>query len=1094
VPQTPPDGERDPPAHTSPSSVSCSACGFANPAQFRFCGGCGATLHPSGADRSVLATRGEPERRQLTVLFCDLVGSSRLANRLDPEELRELIVAYQSACTFVIRRFEGTVARYVGDGILVLFGYPRAHEDDAERAVWCGLELVSTVSALDITARFGQAEGLAVRIGIATGVVVVGDIIGEGAAEELAVLGQTPNLAARMQTLAAPNTVVIAPSTRALVGQRFTFDDLGAQPLAGFADPVRACRVIGPGTSESRFEAAQPSFARLVNREEYTRWLRALWQEASGGRGKVALLSGEPGIGKSRIVQALREQIAGTPYAALHFQCSPYYTNSALHPIIEHIRRAAGIRTEDSAGSKLDRLSVWLSSAPEAPDAVPLLAALLAIPTGARFPMLPMSPQRRKERTFEVLLDLVSRLAATWPLPIVFEDVHWIDPTSMELLTLLVERASDLRVLLVITFRSGFSPPWPQAPHIERREIEKLSREHAADLAEQVAGDRLTQQTIRAVVSKTDGVPLFVEELTKALVGPGDAGAQPRENDRTTPSALAIPSTLQDSLMARLDQLGPAKFTGQVAATIGREFTYELLEAVAQFAPTLVREHLQALEHSGLVHGEPCLDAEQYVFKHALVQEAAYHSLLRSRRRELHMRIAQALEARFPQTVRDTPELIAHHWTEAGVLESAVQAWLAAGRRAAERSEYREAVGHLRTGLALIPRLARPDERVQHELALLLALGPVLITLEGGGTPEVNAVYTRALELCEARPDLEQCFVAEWGWWRISMNHRTGRERADHLLALAQAIGKPEFLVQAHHCQWATLYMLGAHTECCRHVEAGLAAYDVKHGHVHAGLYGGHDARVCALGELALARWMIGKPDAAVESVHAALAWSDTLGHVGSRAHAMDYALVLHKFRRDLRTVHARGRELVAYASEQKLRVHRAKGAFFCAWAEALIHEPAAGLNAMLEAMASEESADTPTDFPLYFEMLAQAYGRAGRIEEALRTVDRAFAVAEQQGIVFWNPELHRRRGELLRAIGERDGAEAAFEEALACAGTFEARALELRAALSLARLHAAHDGPSTARTIVRRLYESYTEGFDTPDLTEARQLLDAKP
>ncbi|MGH8618459.1 MAG: AAA family ATPase [Burkholderiales bacterium] len=1081
----------------SPSSSlpACAACGFANPRESRFCATCGASLGSLAsrlASGAAAAERPQPERRQLTVLFCDLVGSTSLSTRLDPEELRDLILAYQTACTAVIRRYEGTVSRYMGDGILALFGYPRAHEDDAERAVLSALDILAVMATLPVPGGAGGAEPLAARIGIATGVVVVGDLVGEGAAQEEAVVGETPNLAARLQALATPNTVVIAAGTRALIGERFDCADLGAHALKGFAERVPAWQVLAPRFAGNRFEAAQRvGVSPRVNREEQMRWLLQLWATAAQGHGRVALLAGEAGIGKSRMVQALREALAAAPHLVLACQCSPHFVNTALHPVIEYLQRAADIGPEDSPAHKLAKLSAWLG--PQARDAVSLLGALLSIPADARPALPPMSPQRQKELTFDLLLEFMQRLAAERPLLVVFEDVHWIDPTTQEFLGLLIERARKLRALVVLTCRPESLPAWNDRPRIEQRALRNLAPEYALELTRQVAAERLPPSVIEQVVARTDGVPLFVEELTRAVLGSAPAGGE-RDGDGpdAPPSALSIPATLQDSLMARLDQLGPAKLIAQVAGAIGREFNAELLEAVAPLPAERVREGLRDLQYAGLVYAEPGAAGSGYAFKHALVQEVAYESLLRSRRRELHLRIAEVLESRFPQTARDTPELVAHHWTEAGVTGQAIASWLAAGLRASERSEYREAIGHLRRGLTLIPQLADEQVRRERELALLLALGPALITVEGGGTPEVGTLYARTLELCAGTPASEHHFAAHWGWWRASMDHRSGRERADQLLGLARKLSAPSLLMQAHHCQWATLYMLGAHGECRRHIEAGLALYDPDRHRTNAALYGGHDARVCALGEHGLASWMLGHPGEALGHAQAALAWAQELNHVGSRAHAMDYALVLQKFRRNVDAVHQAAGELLAYATEQKLRVHQAKGTFFRGWARALHEDAAGGLKEMLEGIASVREVDTPTDFALYYEMLAEVYARAGRLDEGLRAVDDAFAVAGRYGIVFWNAELHRRRGELLLAAGE-SSADACFEEALACARAQQARSLEVRAAVSLARLRLKAGDRATVDTVLRPLYDTFSEGHDTPDLLEARQLIEAQ-
>jgi predicted ATPase len=707
--------------------------------------------------------------------------------------------------------------------------------------------------------------------------------------------------------------------------------------------------------------------------------------------------------------------------------------------MIEHVERAAGIGREDTPSAKLAKLSAWLGSAPEAHEAVPLLAALLSIPA----PPLPaMSPQRQKERTFELLLGYIERRAAASAVPIVFEDVHWVDPTTQEFLGLLVERVREMRALVVLTFRPVFSPPWRDRPHVELRELGGLAPEHALGLAQQVAGPRLPPATLEQVVAKTDGVPLFIEELTRAVLGSGPLPAH------------AIPSTLQDSLMARLDQLGPAKIIAQVAGALGREFSYELLEAVVPLPAQRLRDGLEALRRAGLVYVDSRVSGPVHVFKHALVQEAAYQSLLRSRRRELHLRTAEVLERRFPQTARDAPELLAHHLTQAGDFERAVTAWLAAGQRASERSEYREAIGHLRTGLGLIPNLADAEARRERELALLLALGPALITTEGGGTPEVSALYQRALDLCAGTPESAPHFAAYWGWWRASMDLRTGREWADRMVRLAGRLAQPALLLQAHHCEWATHYMLGSLGTCCRHIDQGLALYDPERDHPYAALYGGHDARVCALGERALARWLLGHPEEALEHAQAAVAWADELKHVGSRAHAMDYALVLHKFRRDVDKVAAWSETLMAFASEQQLRDHQAKAALFRGWARSMQHDAEGGLSEMLEGMAVFQSVGTPEDVSLYYEMLAEAFGQAGRYEDGLRAVEEAFAQTARCGIRFWSAELHRRRGELLLASGAPAAAAAAcFHAALECARAQNAIALEQRAALSLARL-----------------------------------------
>jgi class 3 adenylate cyclase/predicted ATPase len=1077
-----------------PELSACPACGFENPVGFRFCGGCGVPLQGGTVLPKKTTTRlSAPERRQVTVLFCDLVGSTALANQLDLEEFRDVISSFQAACVAVIDEFKGTISRYMGDGMLVLFGFPRAHEDDAERAVRAGLGMVQAVAGLG--APFKGGAPLATRVGIATGLVVVGDLIGEGAAQEEAVLGEAPNLAARLHTLAAPNAVVVAASTRNLVGGHFAFEDLGLHDLKGFEAPVQVWRVAAARASDSRFQAARLAhLTPLVDRGDDLARLMDLWGCASQGRGHVALLAGEAGIGKSRLVEALRERIGVSSHRCLQYQCSPQFVNRALHPLIQHLENAAALSREEPQSSKLGKLSNWLTSITGNSEDLPLLAALLSIEVVDPGALADMSAPLQKKLTFELLTRLMRPRTTDDTVLVVFEDVHWADPTTQEFLSELVPFVAAKPVLVILTFRPDYKPPW-NASHVRRCVLQRLPQEFAYGLVERVAGEARTmpRALIEQLVRKTDGIPLFLEELTRAVLGarPSDAHSSSGAPESEWP-ALSIPSTLQDSLMARLDQLGPAKYVAQLASTIGREFDYSLLEAISSLPQSALRQGLRALQHAGLVYAEPSATGESYAFKHALLQEAAYQTLLRNRRRELHARIAEVLEQQFAQITQDAPELVAHHWTAAGNASLGVLYWLAAGKRASARSEYAEAIGHLRRGIELISLIADPAERSRQELELLLTLGPALIVAEGAGTPEVARVYARALDLCRELPKSVLHFAAHWGWWRASMDHRSGRERADALLRLAEELGDSASLLQAHHGQWATLYMLGAHEECCRHVDAGLQAYDADDHRTHSTIYGGHDAKVCALGERALSFWLVGRVDEAVEQVRLAIEWADELSHVGSRVHALDYALVLHKFRRDAVEVSRWADMLLAYATEQHLRDHLAKGAFFRGWARALLDDAEGGIDEMRKALASEQDAGTPEDFPLYYEMLAEVCGRAGCHEEGLGAVADGFAHAERGGIVYWNAELHRRRGELLLALG-RDHAEVAdcFREAMTCARVQGARSLELRAAVSLARLHGVDGEPALAVSILRPVYEIFTQGFDTPDLVEARALLE---
>lgn len=825
------------------------------------------TTPPADAATGAEAATGtEAERRQLTVMFCDLVGSTALSQSLDPEDLRALMTAYQDACTAAITRFDGFVARYMGDGLLAYFGYPHAHEDDAERAVNAGLAVIDAVA--------GLKKDIAVRVGIATGPVVVGDMIGEGASQEAAVTGETPNLAARLQEIAGPGTIVIAPSTHRLASNAFDCSRMQPRDLKGMAEPVRPWRVAGPRKVGTRFEAARgANLTDLVGREDEVDLLARRWEAAKSGEAQVVLLAGEAGIGKSRITQTLRERIAGEPYTRITFQCSPFFINRALHPIILHLERAAGFSPGDTEPTKIEKLEAMARLASDDLDAVlPWLAALLSVAADAGYAVPEVSPTLRRQRTLQALLAQLTGLAAQEPVLLILEDAHWIDNTTLEFMQLVVEQLETEPVLLIMTFRPEFSPGWVGEPNVTTLTLNRLGRWQSTAIVEAIAGGALPPATVARIVDRADGVPLYAEELAATVLESGKAE-----------SADAVPETLQDAMMARLDQMGAAKEVAQIAAVIGRQFGHGLLALVAEASEAELQSSLERLAASGLIQVRGTAPDASYLFRHALLRDTAYDSLLRGQRQELHGRIANAMEAHFADTA--PPELLAHHLTEAGEAARAVAFWQDAGQQALGRAAGSEALAHLERALELVRSLPASPLRAGQEFEILMAMSPAIMTVKGFGADEIGAVHEQAFELADQAGNQDQSFRALFGSWMYEMQ-RPPMARAvrvaNRLTAIAEETGERGHQLQALHSRWSMGLFLGEIEASHRQIKEGNRLYDIEqHGHHHT-IFGGHDPGICASNFDSFCLWLLGFSDQAAEANERSIVLGGEVGHTFS--------------------------------------------------------------------------------------------------------------------------------------------------------------------------------------------------------------------
>jgi class 3 adenylate cyclase len=1057
------------------------------------------TAEPASDELEPLTSRGEAERRQITVMFCDLVGSTKLSQQLDPEDLRKVITACQDVWKAAIERYGGYIARYSGDGVLTYFGYPQAHEDDAERAVRASLNVVDVTDNLNADIDWGENVELAVRVGIATGPVIVGDLVGEGASQEHAAVGETPNLAARLQAQAKPQSVVVAPATHRLTKGLFSYESLGDRELKGIAEPTEIWRVVGDRSIESRFQATHPhDLTPLIGRDEELQMMHRRWTRTLDGEGEVVLLAGESGIGKSRLTDALRLEVASDPHVWIRYQCSPHHVNSPFYPLIAQLRYAAGLTQASEPANAFDQLEGLIGGATDAlEDDLPLLANLLSIPVPSRYRESEMDPQARKTRTVQALVRQFRGLAKGTHVLCIFEDLHWADPSTLEVIDDLVQGISEVSALMVLTFRPEFTAPWTGQPNTTLLTLSRIGSRDSRRMIEAVFSNvTIPRGVIDSIATRADGVPLFIEELTQSVVEAVDlpAAADSSWSD-VADSGSAIPETLVDSLMARLDRFPRAKEVAQVASVIGREFEYRMLEAVSNMPPENLRAGMRELEESGVVLLRGTVPDASCRFKHALVRDAGYATLTRERRQKHHASVARVMSELVDSGDRITePEVIAYHYTEAESVKEAVPFWLQAAERARDRFANAELIEHAQTGLSLLDRYPQGSERDRLELEFQYALGLAFRSTKGFVAPEALNAFRRAESLSRdaEKPELQlECLRGIYNYFFVRGQLRDGRPVAEQALAVARGTGV------ARHLHMAAS-LVGSYWLYTGHPAEGHRWHEQATREQPAGKQQAYpsrvlDANAAARMNLSWALWLVGLPDQASNMAEQAWQWASRTENPFPQSVVLVWICGLQCCLGRLIESEDRVRELVAMTREHDIAVWRERGQFLEGKLSCLQGRGRSGLRTMRGALDDLRKIGGRQAWTWLLAETATECIQQGDPTSAFNLLDEAFDQKSTNDERYWEAELHRLRGEAMLASKDRvlSSAEACFHEALSVAMDQGSKALALRAATSLARLRAETGRRDEARSILARAYGEISEGFDTADLREAKTLIE---
>ena len=1077
----------------SPLPLTCKVCSSKNSPGKKFCAACGVALATRLPEQNGSAApkprQPGAERRQLTVMFVDLVSSTMLGARLDPEDLPKVITTYQECIRSVVARLDGFVARYMGDGALIYFGFPQAHEDDAERAVLAGLAIVEAVSRLSTVA--GSAGTLACRVGIATGPVVVGDVIGSGSSLESPVVGNTPNLAAGLIALAEPGMVVIAETTRRLTGGLFEYKVLGPARLKGGPTPIYAWAALAESPTDSRFEALRSGKLPLVGRKEELDLLLRRWEQAKAGEGRVVVLIGEPGIGKSRLVAALEQGIGQESRARTRLVCSPNHQDSPLYPVIRQIERAAQFERGDASAAKLEKL-LRLLEADVSPDPdVAIIADLLSLPLAPNdFPDIHKQP-RGKVMALAAILRYFEKMSRRGPLLVIVEDLHWADPTTLDLMGLLVEQVATLPMLVVNTSRPETRPPWLARPHVTVQTLSGLHPRDAASLINSVAEGRIPrQEVVDRIIAHADGIPLFIEELTKTVLYTGIRLADDPANlaDPLTPAI--VPTTLQASLMARLDRLVAAKEVAQIGSVIGREFSFELLESVSTWPRNDLQEALGELVQAGLAttYGQP--PHSTYAFKHALVQDAAYASLLRERRRSIHLRVAELLEEEVIRPESRLPEIIAWHFGEAEAADRSIDYYLKAAQRTNGRFALTERVSHLRKGLRQIEHLPDSTEKERRELALQVALYQSLVDEQGSGSEEVRSAVERARALGLKLGNTHELIRAHDGLFNYYFSHsqpETLLRYAAEMSDVGQRTENPQAFIMARKMSGFANLLLGRFETACEDMRLLVDTYsEVRDGQAALAV---RDPKMGACTVLGICLTALGYPDSGAAKSLEAVRYADSLNHAVSQIVALRRACVQHIMQRDTQTVLELSQRLLGLAAEFETFKGVRDGAIFNCWAQLQMRRDPALMERMRDCIEQFDTTQNWALLPFFMTATAEIVGMYGDTDGAVALLNRAAELVHSTGERWCESEIIRLQAQF--SARDAEHARHLLTTSLNLARQQRAKLWELRTATSLANVWLEQGNRQAGCEVLAPVHAWFTEGLTTPDLVAARTLLD---